>query len=38
MSDVFPLPMAPFEQYMLDDDRDSHPMTIVLELDLQGVM
>lgn len=38
MSDVFPLPMAPFEQYMLDDDRPSHPMTIVLELDLQGIM
>jgi hypothetical protein len=24
----FPLPLAPFEHYMLEDDRDSHPMCL----------
>jgi hypothetical protein len=38
MPDVFPLPLVPFEQYMLDDDRPGYPMTIVLELEFQGVL
>ncbi|MFG0332533.1 MAG: hypothetical protein ACF8TS_04135 [Maioricimonas sp. JB049] len=36
MSDPLPLPMAPFEQYMLEDDRPEYPMTFVLEMTLRG--
>jgi hypothetical protein len=34
--DLFPLPLAPFERYMLLDDRDDYPMAIVLTVDLTG--
>lgn len=33
---VFPLPLSPFEQYMVQDDTDSYPMSFVLILKLNG--
>jgi len=36
MSEPLPLKMAPFEQYMLEDDRPDYPMTFVLEMTLRG--
>ena len=32
----FPLPLAPFEWYMLEDDRPDYPMTFSLRLRLSG--
>ncbi len=38
MSDrvVFPLPLVPFEEYMLIDDRPTHPMSFFFKLALSG--
>jgi hypothetical protein len=36
-SSPFPLPLTPFERYMIADDRHSHPMTFALECRLRGV-
>jgi len=33
---IFPLPLAPFEEYMLLDDRSSHPMSFFLKLIFSG--
>src|SRR4051812_29827861 len=33
---VFPLPLSPFEQYMVQDNTDSYPMSFVLILKLNG--
>ncbi|MBN2474974.1 MAG: hypothetical protein JXB62_10230 [Pirellulales bacterium] len=33
---LFPLPLAPFERYMLADDRPGYPMTFVLRLQMAG--
>lgn len=32
-----PLPLVPFETYMLCDDRDSHPMTFTIRLKFSGI-
>ena len=34
--DVFPLPLSPFERYMVLDDSDAYPMSIVLIARLKG--
>ena len=34
--DLFPLPLAAFEEYMLRDDRPAFPMTFFIELTLSG--
>lgn len=36
MSDVFPLPLAPFEEYMLVDDRLGYRMTFLVEQSFEG--
>ena len=36
MSDVFPLPLSPFEEYLLLDDRPSHRMTYLVEQSFEG--
>lgn len=36
MSDVFPLPLAPFEEYMLQDDRPGYRMTFLVEQSFAG--
>jgi hypothetical protein len=33
---LFPLPLAPFEHYMLADDRPDYPMTPFVRLEFQG--
>ena len=33
---VFPLPLSPFERYMVLDDSDAYPMSIVLIARLKG--
>jgi hypothetical protein len=33
---IFPLPLTPFEEYMLADDRPQWPMTFFLRLELRG--
>lgn len=33
---LFPLPLSPFEQYMLRDDTNAYPMTFVLIFTLKG--
>ncbi len=33
---LFPLPLTPFEKYMLADDRPDYPMTFSLQLDFSG--
>jgi NRPS condensation-like uncharacterized protein len=33
---IFPLPLAPFERYMLADDRDDYPMAFVIAVDVTG--
>lgn len=33
---LFPLPLSSFEDYMLADDRTSHPMIIVMVVDVRG--
>ena len=33
---IFPLALAPFEEYMLADDRPAYPMTFFLRLRLAG--
>lgn len=33
---VFPLPLAPMEQYMIEDDGPTHPMTFYVRLHLVG--
>jgi len=33
---IFPLPLTPFEEYMLADDRPRWPMTFFLRLELRG--
>jgi NRPS condensation-like uncharacterized protein len=33
---MFPLPLAPFEEYMLIDDRPTHPMSFFLKLTFSG--
>ncbi|MDB5345513.1 MAG: condensation domain protein [Schlesneria sp.] len=33
---LFPLPLSPFEQYMVQDDTNSYPMSFVLILKLNG--
>jgi NRPS condensation-like uncharacterized protein len=35
-NELFPLPLGPFEQYMLADDREDSPMTFVVKADLTG--
>lgn len=37
-SKLLPLPLVPFERYMLADDRPSHPMTFAIVVELDGVM
>ena len=34
--DVFPLPLSPFERYMVLDDTDAYPMSFVLIVRLKG--
>lgn len=34
--DLFPLPLVPFERYMLADDRRGYPMTFFLRVELAG--
>ncbi|MCP4174004.1 MAG: DUF1298 domain-containing protein [Fuerstiella sp.] len=34
--DVFPLPLAPFEAYMLADHRDEYPMHFYFQMEMQG--
>lgn len=36
VSDVFPLRLSDFEYYMLADDRPSHPMVIVMLVEVSG--
>ena len=36
MSDVFPLPLAPFEEYLLVDDRPGYRMTFLVEQTFDG--
>lgn len=36
MSDVFPLPLSPFEEYMLLDDRPGYRMTFLVEQSFEG--
>lgn len=36
MSDVFPLPLAPFEEYMLADDRPGYRMTFLVDQSFDG--
>src|SRR5262245_50543793 len=33
---IFPLHLAPFERYMLADDRDDYPMAFVIAVDVTG--
>lgn len=33
---MFPLPLVPFEEYMLVDDRPTHPMSFFLQLQFKG--
>lgn len=33
---IFPLPLAPFEHYMLADDRPDHPMSFFIQMKFQG--
>jgi hypothetical protein len=33
---LFPLPLVPFEKYLLFDDRPAYPMTYCLEFDFRG--
>jgi hypothetical protein len=35
---LFPLPLVPFEHYMLTDDRADYPMTFFLQLRFAGSM
>ncbi|MGB6044507.1 MAG: hypothetical protein WBF93_15215 [Pirellulales bacterium] len=35
---TFPLPLAPFEEYMLVDDRPAHPMSFFLRLRFDGLL
>ncbi|MDH3717740.1 MAG: condensation domain-containing protein [Planctomycetota bacterium] len=35
---IFPLPLAPFEEYMLVDDRPAYPMNFFLRLWFDGVL
>lgn len=37
-SPLFPLYLAPFEQFMIADDRSRHPMMFVIQLRLSGAM
>ena len=34
---LFPLPLVPFEQYMLADDRRHYPMTFPMQVELEGI-
>ena len=36
--ELFPLPLTPFERYMLADDRREYPMTFVAQFDFQGTI
>jgi len=36
LADIFPLPLVPFERYMLADDRLEYPMTIPVILEFTG--
>src|SRR5262245_65459356 len=36
VAEVFPLPLVPFERYMVTDDWPSHPMTIPVVLEFKG--
>src|SRR5687768_16170172 len=36
MSDVLPLPLAPFEEFMLVDDRPGYRMTVLVEQTFDG--
>lgn len=38
LGDLFPLRLTPFEHYMLLDDRDTWPMTFVVELRFLGAL
>src|SRR6516164_268435 len=33
---LFPLPLAPFEHYMLADDRSDYPMTFLVRMHFEG--
>jgi len=35
-ADLFPLPLVPFERYMLADERPAYPMTGYIELEFSG--
>lgn len=35
-ADLFPLPLAPFERYMYQDDSNDYPMSMVLIIQLKG--
>ena len=35
-SDIFPLPLGPYERYMLADDTAAYPMCFMIALDLTG--
>lgn len=37
-ADVFPLPLVPFERYMLADDRPAYPMTFFIRVELEGTL
>lgn len=35
---IFPLHLSSIERFLLDDDRPSHPMAFVIEMDFKGVV
>ena len=35
---LFPLPLTPFERYMVEDDRDEYPMTFAFVVELNGLI
>ncbi len=36
-ADIFPLPLVPFERYMVADDRPGYPMTFFIRVEVEGV-
>ena len=38
VEELFPLPLSPFEQYMVKDDSNNYPMTFVLIVTLKGTL
>jgi hypothetical protein len=35
-ADIFPLPLVPFERYMVADDRPGYPMTFFIRIEVEG--